>query len=115
MGDDKGPQGYPESRNIPAGTGRYLDIALHNGLKPGVEAQQFVPAGLDVGKSLPLVPPSPQPHDNAAYGGKVQDIEITFYQYWGCGAVVRPGQPKVFKLKMKDGQLQTGGSMAPGL
>src|SRR5699024_2102266 len=57
MGGDKGPQAHPESRNVPGATGKYLDIALYNGLKPGVEATQYVPAGLDVGKSLPLVPP----------------------------------------------------------
>lgn len=115
MGGDKGPQGYPESRNIPPGTGKFLDIALYNALKPGVEAQQLVPAGLDVGKSLPLVPPVPGSRAPTGYEGKPVDVDVTMYQYWGCGAAVRPGQPKVFHFKMKQGQMQTDGSMAPGL
>ncbi|HET7125628.1 MAG TPA: hypothetical protein VFI26_00820 [Lysobacter sp.] len=115
MGGDKGPQAYPESRRVPAATGKYLDIALYNGLKPGVEAQQFVPAGLDVGKSLPLVPPTTQQGEHGKYDPKNVDVDVTFYQYWGCGAAVRPGQPKVFHVKMKDGQMQSSGGMAPGL
>lgn len=116
MGGDQGPKGYPESRNIPAGTGKFLDIALYNGLKPGTEAQQLVPAGLAVGKSLPLLPPqAPESSEGGSYNGKVPDVEMKIYQYWGCGAAVRPGQPKVFSIKMKKGQMQTSGSMAPGL
>ena len=115
MGGDKGPQGYPESRRVPGMTGKYLDIALYNGLKPGVEATQFVPAGLDVGKSLPLVPPVAQPSEHGQYDPKNVDVDVTFYQYWGCGAAVGPGQPKVFHVKMKDGQMQSSGGMAPGL
>ena len=116
MGGDQGPKGYPESRNIPAGTGRFLDVALYNGLKPGVEAQQLVPAGLAVGKSLPLLPPvGHPPSPDSRYEGNVPDVEVKMYQYWGCGATVRPGQPKVFTFKSKGGQMQTSGSMAPGL
>ena len=115
MGGDKGPQVYPQSRHVPGATGKYLDIALYNGLKPGVEAQQFVPAGLDVGKSLPLVPPTTQPSEHGKYDPKAVDVDITFYQYWGCGAAVRPGQPKVFHVRMKDGEMQASGGMAPGL
>lgn len=115
MGVDQGPKGYPESRNIPAGTGRFLDIALYNGLKPGTEAQQLVPAGLAVGKSLPLLPPVPESGGSGKYDGRVPDVEMKISQYWGCGAAVRPGQPKVFSIKMKKGQMQTSGSMAPGL
>src|SRR5690606_15999880 len=42
------------------------------------------------------------------------DSEITIRQYWGCGTAVRPGQPKVMTLKVKRGQLETSGSLAPG-
>lgn len=115
MGGDRGPQEYPESRNIPAGTGKFLDIALYNGLKPGVPAQQLVPAGLAVGKSLPLVPPVVRPAGNASQDGKVPDVEMKIHQYWGCGATVRPGQPRTFTFKSRGGQMQTSGSMAPGL
>lgn len=115
MGGDKGPQAYPVSRRIPAATGKYLDIALYNGLKPGVEATQFVPAGLDVGKSLPLVPPTAQPNEHGSYDPKAVDVDVTLYQYWGCGAAVRPGQPKLLHVRMKQGQMQVEGGIAQGL
>ena len=115
MGGGKGPQGYPQSRNIPSSMGKVLDIAMYNSLRPGVPAEQFVPAGLAVGKSLPLLPPPPPPSAEEHPSGKTGDIEVTIRQYWGCGTAVGPGQPKVMTLKMKNGALQTTGSLAPGL
>lgn len=115
MGGDKGPQGYPQSRNIPGSPGRLLDIALYNSLRPGVEAQQLVPSGLGVGKSLPLVPPVVQHSESPQPDGKLPDVEVTMRQYWGCGAAVRPGQPKVLTLKVKGGQMQVSGGLAAGV
>ena len=115
MGGGKGPQGYPQSRNIPSSMGKVLDIAMYNSLRPGVPAEQFVPAGLAVGKSLPLLPPPPPPSAEEHPSGKTGDVEVTIRQYWGCGAAVGPGQPKVMTLKIKNGALQTNGSLAPGL
>lgn len=122
MGGDAGPKGYPESRGIPAGTGRFLDVALYNGRKPGVEAELRVPGGLGVGKSLPLLPPTADGSGRSQQGGapgmvdgRLPDVEMRIHQYWGCGAAVRAGQPKVFTVRMKQGQVQTSGSMAPGL
>src|SRR5690606_27639620 len=63
MGGGKGDLRYPTARH-PAMSGQYLDVALHNSLRPGVEAQHAIPGGLKLGKSLPLVPPEPQPADN---------------------------------------------------
>jgi hypothetical protein len=115
MGGDKGPQGYPQSRHIPAGIGKLLDIAMYNSLRPGVAAEQFVPAGLAVGKSLPLVPPPTSPPTDERSTDRIKDVEVTIRQYWGCSATVGPGQPKVMTLKLKDGALQKNGSLAPGL
>lgn len=115
MGGDKGPQGYPQSRNIPASSGRLLDIALYNSLRPGIEAQQLVPSGLGVGKSLVLVPPVVQHSESPQSGGKLPDVEVTMRQYWGCGATVRPGQPKVLTIKVKGGQMQASGGLAAGV
>lgn len=115
MSGGKGPQGYPQSRNIPSSMGKVLDIAMYNSLRPGVPAEQFVPAGLAVGKSLPLLPPPPPPSAEEHPSGKTGDVEVTIRQYWGCGAAVGPGQPKVMTLKIKNGALQTNGSLAPGL
>ena len=115
MGGAKGPQGYPQSRNIPASMGKVLDIAMYNSLRPGVPAEQWVPAGLGVGKSLPLLPPVQGARTDERTSGKMEDVEVTIRQYWGCGATVRPGQPKVMTVRMKNGTVQTNGSLAPGL
>ena len=37
--------------------GKYLDIALLNPLNPGREADDLIPAGMQLGKTLPLLPP----------------------------------------------------------
>lgn len=115
MGGAQGPKGYPQSRRIPGSPGKLLDIALHNRLRPGLPAEQFVPAGLAVGKSLPLLPSQapavrdrPEPLDTP-------DVEVTIRQYWGCGTSVRPGQPKVLTLKVRNSQLQASGGLAPSL
>ena len=115
MGGNQGPQGYPQSRNLPSNIGKVLDIAMHNSLRPGMPAEQFVPAGLAVGKSLPLLPPLPGSRSDERTPGQVKDVEVTIRQYWGCGAAIGPGQPKVMTLKIKNGALQSSGSVAPGL
>ena len=115
MGGDKGPQGYPQSRNIPASPGKLLDIAFYNSVKPGIEAQQLVPSGLGVGKSLPLLPPVFPPSESTRSDSKRPDVEVTVRQYWGCGATVRPGQPKVLTIKVSKGQLQSSGGLASGV
>ncbi|HSV51712.1 MAG TPA: hypothetical protein VLJ57_06330 [Burkholderiaceae bacterium] len=79
---------------------RVLDIALHNSLRPGVEATQAIPAGMRMGDSLPLVPPKaqatrepeptevPDEYRNEKPKGRV-------LIYWGCGTEVRRGQPRI--------------------
>ncbi len=111
----RGPQGYPQSRHIPANVGKVLDIAMHNTLRPGVEAEQQVPSGLGVGRSLPLVPPPPGERREDREPVNTPEVEVTIRQYWGCGAAVRPGQPKTLTLRVKRGQLETSGSIAPSL
>lgn len=115
MGGASGPQVYPQSRHIPAGMGKVLDIAMYNSLGPGVAAEQFVPAGLGVGKSLSLLPPPPGSNSEERRSDKLDDVEITLRQYWGCGAAVGAGQPKVMTLKVSKGSLKKNGNLAPGL
>ena len=101
MGGDTGKPTYPTTR---AGgmTGQYLDIALHNSLKPGIEAQEQIPSGLKLGKSLTLIPIDPSKSTpGSTPAGKVPDIQVKITEYWGCGASVRPGQPKVATFKLK--------------
>lgn len=99
---------YPTTRTGGM-SGQYLDMALHNALKPGVQADDDIPDGLRLGRSLTLVPigrdaASPErPSRDRQEPGQVPDVEITIREYWGCGAEVRPGQPKVTTIKVRGG------------
>lgn len=120
---------YPTTRSVGGMTGQYLDIALHNSLKPGIEAQELIPAGLNLGKSLTLIPIEPTTSSKGdTPPAKVPDVEIRISEYWGCGAAVRAGQPKVASFKLKGGDktfdpkkgmqgidFQSTGSLSKGL
>ena len=116
-GADVSKPAYPTAQGIGGLSGQYLDMALHNALKPGIEAQDQVPAGLNLGKALTLIPIDPaaasQGDRNASdvSGGRVPDVEIRISEYWGCGASVRPGQPKVATFKVKGGTINPKGGM----
>ena len=131
-GGDTGKPTYPTTRGTGGMTGQYLDIALHNTLKPGVQAQELIPSGLSLGKSLTLIPIEPsKPTEGGTPTGKVPDIEVKISEYWGCGAAVRPGQPKITTIKVKGGgktidpnnpmagiqgiDIQSSGSLSKGL
>lgn len=99
----------------PGATGRFLDVALHNRLKPGVQAEDAVPAGLGLSGTLVLMPPPPvgqSPGGEQPY--EMQDVEFTVHEYWGCGAAVRAGQPRRTTVKVKDGAASQTGTMFPG-
>jgi hypothetical protein len=92
--------------------GQYVDIAMLNQPAPGVEAEQLIPAGLKLGKSLPLVPPkavvsSPTPE----MSGQMRDAKARILIYWGCGTEVRKGQPREIRIDVKNGQASVSGSM----
>ena len=81
---------------------RVIDIALHNTLRPGVEASQAIPPGMRMGESLPLLPPRAQPTQREP-GEVPQDYQQhqpkgRILIYWGCSATVRAGQPRVIDL-----------------
>lgn len=101
-GRDAAKPVYPTTRTGGM-SGQYLDMALFNALKPGLPVQDQIPAGLQLGSSLKLIPvdPSTSRHDKAL--GEVPDVEVRISEYWGCGASIRPGQPKVASFKVKGG------------
>lgn len=105
---------FPTTRR-PGHTGTYLDVALHNRLRPGVTADMDTPNGLGLGK-LTLVPPlsstSPQ---GVGVQGDPPDVEVTIQEYWGCGGTPGAGQPRVTTFKVKDGVASGTGSMSPGI
>jgi hypothetical protein len=83
---------------------RVLDIALYNRLKPGVEAAQLIPPGARMGDKLPLLPPPPaQPVKETEPSEVPEEYKRETPKgriliYWGCGAEVRPGQPRIIDL-----------------
>lgn len=82
---------------------RVIDIALHNSLRPGVEARQAIPPGMRMGESLPLLPPRVQPAAPSEPGELPQEYQQQkpkgrILVYWGCGSEVRSGQPRVIDL-----------------
>lgn len=48
---------YGNARAMSIMPPRVIDIALHNSLRPGVEASQSIPPGMRMGESLPLIDP----------------------------------------------------------
>jgi hypothetical protein len=97
--------------------GRYVDIALLNQLNPGKDAEDLIPEGLQLGKSLPLVPPKAaeptQPGGTPRPGMADGNAKARILIYWGCSATVRPGQPKEIRFEVKDGKV-TGNTAAWG-
>ena len=97
-----GSTDYGSARGMNVMPPRVLDIALLNTLKPGIEAQQAIPAGMRMGDSLPLVPPKAQAREYVP-GEIPQDMRRETPKgriliYWGCGDTVRRGQPRVIDL-----------------
>ena len=93
---------YGMARSMNIMPPRVLDIALHNSLKPGVEASQAIPAGMRMGDSLPLVPPKAQVREpesgEVPHEYKPEQPKGRILIYWGCGEQVRAGQPRVIDL-----------------
>ena len=93
---------YGNARAMSIMPPRVIDIALHNSLRPGVEASQSIPPGMRMGESLPLIPPRAQPTQTEP--GEVpreyqqQQPKGRILLYWGCGSAVRAGQPRVIDL-----------------
>ena len=94
---------YGAARGMTVMPPRVLDIALLNTRNPGKEAQQLIPAGMRMGDSLPLVPPKAEPRTEREPGDYSQEMprdkpKGRVLVYWGCGAEVRKGQPRVIDL-----------------
>lgn len=115
----KGKAEYGQTR-YPGMPGQYMDIALYTGDVPAPEATQAIPAGLRLGKSLPLLPPpakqTPANDGGNGYQGIADGGESTtrILIYWGCGSSVRQGQPREIRISMKNGKADISGSMPQG-
>jgi hypothetical protein len=82
--------------------GRWLDVTLRTSQNPQLaEAAQAVPQGLGLAPSLKLQTPpkaEPAPRDDEEPKFDYERPKGKLYLYWGCGAEVREGQPKVLDL-----------------
>ncbi len=83
--------------------GRWVDLALHTRNKPsGTEATHAIPAGLQMGAGLPLMPLAARPAPDREPGEVTEDMREKptgrLLIYWGCGEAVRSGQPRVIDL-----------------
>lgn len=94
---------YGNARAMSVMPPRVIDIALHNTLRPGVEASQAIPPGMRMGESLPLLPPRAQQPTQTEPGELPKEYQQhqpkgRILLYWGCSATVRAGQPRVIDL-----------------
>jgi hypothetical protein len=77
------------------------------------EANHFIPAGMQMGASLPLVtPPPPKQHSGTSSPsepGSYEKPQGRILIYWGCGEHAGAGQPMVIDFsKMAEGQIPPG-------
>ena len=95
---------YGMARGLNITPPRVLDIAMFNSLRPGAEASQAIPPGMRLGASLPLLPPQQQAAPRERDPGEMPDDmrrempKGRILIYWGCGDMVRRGQPRVIDL-----------------
>jgi hypothetical protein len=88
--------------------GKYVDIAMLNQLNPGKEAEDLIPAGMQLGKTLPLLPPKAAAKaepGGSPYGKADGNAKARILIYWGCGTEVRAGQPREIKFEVKNGKV----------
>ena len=88
---------------VDGATGRWVDVTLMTRANPSLaEATQAVPAGF-LSPALKLqAPPNPKPTPRED-GDEVVEHDVErpkgrLLLYWGCGATVRAGQPKVLDM-----------------
>jgi len=85
------------------GGGKSMHTELWVRARPqGVEGSHAIPAGMNMGAALPLVPIKPvqsQPGTPAERGDSpAEKPKGRILLYWGCGEEVRKGQPKILDL-----------------
>ncbi len=83
--------------------GRWVDVTVRSRANPNLdEAQQAVPQGF-LGPSLELkapknAPPAPARDDEDVKREDPEKPKGRMLLYWGCGAAIRAGQPKVLDM-----------------
>jgi hypothetical protein len=93
--------------------GHTVDLRLASRQKPsgGPQADHFIPSGLQMGASLPLVSPVREAEVRAPTGmpANWQQPKGRMLIYWGCGEHVSAGQPTVIDFsKIAPGKVPPG-------
>lgn len=87
--------------------GQWLNAELYVRAHPsGTEGTHAIPAGMNMGPSLLLMPyrPKPAAQETSDYDRNQgsEKPKGRLLLYWGCGDTVRPGQPKVLDFSKPD-------------
>lgn len=94
--------------------GHTIDLRLASKTKAPAapQADHFIPSGLQMGASLPLITPIREPvhHGPTGLPPQFQQPKGRMLIYWGCGEHVGAGQPTVI-----DFSKVTAGQMPPGM
>ena len=93
--------------------GHTIDLRLASRTKPTAvgQADHWIPAGLQMGPSLPLVTPvrEPAPPPQTGLPPNFQQPQGRMLIYWGCGERVTPGQPTAIDFsKVAAGKVPPG-------
>lgn len=93
--------------------GHTIDLRLASKTKPAAapKADHWVPGGLQMGPSLPLLTPvrEPSPPPEPGLPPQFQKPKGRMLIYWGCGEHVSAGQPTVIDFaKVADGKVPPG-------
>ncbi len=86
----------------------HLQLGSQQSASGTPRAEHAIPAGLNMGASLPLITPQRTKPERAESGmpGQMEKPKGRMLIYWGCGENVRPGQPVVIDFaKVADGQV----------
>lgn len=73
--------------------GKHVDLALLVRGRPGVRGTHAIPPGMNMGASLPLLPPPGGQADSDT--DKMEKPRGRLLIYWGCDANLRAGQPRI--------------------
>ena len=92
---------------------RTLELRLSSREKPSgaPQANHFIPAGMDMGPSLPLIAPEPTRYQSSGGGtpGAYEKPRGRMLIYWGCGEHAAAGEPTVIDFaKLASGQMPQG-------
>lgn len=105
FGGGGGAQKNSFGRTQAGQAGRWVDVTLYSRANPNLgEATQSVPAGF-MAPALKLKSPRaatggppPEPGDERIEEREIERPKGRLLMYWGCGASVRAGQPKVLDM-----------------